>query len=371
MNGLRWIKRSHREHFAIGCVRKTDVRTPVDVTVIIPSFNHEAFIEEALRSVLGQTYGGSRVVVVDDASSDGTVNRAISIRDPRITMRVNPRNMGLGNCIISILPDIDTPMVALLNSDDLFHAERLARCCDVLRNSPKTQIVATDICLIDSEGGRLRADNVSPIRDGRKIYYWVRWFEKVQLGQDAQIPLFIRLLKNNILATSSNIVCRTDYLRNCSENIRDLHYCLDWQLFLNASMNDRLAYLREELVAYRLHARNTVWFTGLTRRRYLTEVNRVAAQSLYQLILSLMESGVERSEREVILRDALLHLAANANLRRFGLFLDQLCQRVDCPSSRIDEIRELLGKIARENYFKHKWTWAGFATCERQNPFKY
>ena len=134
-----------------------------DITVLIPAFRHEGFIEEALRSVLAQTYGGFRVLVVDDASPDKTAHRARLLTDPRITVKANGSNMGLGNSVLSALGKIDTPFVALLNSDDVFHPERLERCLTILLDSPNTQLVATGISLIDACGGHITLENVSRI----------------------------------------------------------------------------------------------------------------------------------------------------------------------------------------------------------------
>jgi glycosyltransferase involved in cell wall biosynthesis len=358
LNIIKWTGRP-RKRYAIGDAQTDLKQVPADITVIIPAYNHEAFIKETLQSVLAQTYGGYRILVVDDASMDATVDQALSVRDPRITLRVNSHNMGLGNSILSIFPEINTPMVALLNSDDLFHFERLARCRQMLLDSPDTQMVATDVSLIDAEGGCLTPNNVSLFGDGRNIYYWVRWFEGIRIAQDDQIPLFVRLLKNNFLATSSNIVCKTEYLRSRAETLAGLNYCLDWQLFLDASLDERLAYLPEKLVAYRLHARNTVWFTEGRRLRYFLETNRVAACALNRFFSSVVNSDMKGPELERVLRDALMHAAANANLDGLGLFLNALnqffhSQHAGRTSARLSELIESFYVMAQQTRFKRR-----------------
>jgi glycosyltransferase involved in cell wall biosynthesis len=334
-------------------------RTPVDITVIIPSYNHESFIQDTLLSVLSQTYGGFRVIVVDDVSSDATVERARSIQDPRITVRVNPTHLGLGNSILSVLDEISTPFIALLNSDDLFHPDRLARCREVLVNSPETQLVATDVLPIDKQGHCLNTENVSIFRDGRKIYYWVINFHHIQPTDDRSIPLFLRLLECNFLVTSSDIVCRTQFLRDRTEALRNLNYCLDWQLYLDASLEGGMTHLREKLVAYRLHSSNTVWFVNGNRASYFFEANRVIGRSLMRFLSWVVNSEIEGREIQDLLRTALMHLAGNELVDDFGLYVNAFCHSLDTRqadqrSSRAREIIQSFYAMAQTTQFRRK-----------------
>jgi glycosyltransferase involved in cell wall biosynthesis len=270
-----------------------------DITVVIPSFKHEDYISEAVRSVLAQTYQGFHVVVIDDCSPDRTVARARAVTDPRITVTVNDRNMGLGGSLVAALADIRTPFVALLNSDDLFHPERLERCRDVLLREPGLRAVATGMVLTDSRGGRLAPDGASRIVDGRRIFHWVRWYRSVEATATDSEPLFLRLLRANFLLTSSNIVCQTSYLREHAAEIADLRYCLDWYLFLEAAATGSLGYLPAPLLAYRLHASNTVWFTPRTRPAYALEVNRVAALAVRRYLRRMDHSDLEEGVRKI------------------------------------------------------------------------
>lgn len=321
-----------------------------DITVLIPAFRHEGFIEDALRSVLGQTYGGFQILVIDDASPDETAHRARLFRDPRITVKTNPSNKGLGNSILSAVEEIDTSFVALLNSDDVFHPERLERCRAVLLESTNAQLIATGISLVDSHGGRITLDNVSRNQDGQRVYEWVRWFHRVQSSQSEDASLFLRLLRNNFLVTSSNIVCRTSYLREHAEALKNLKYCLDWQLFLDAALDDGLMYLPEELVAYRLHSSNTVWFTPENRGSYFLEVNRVAAHALKSYLSSVARSRLGEAEVEKMVAAVVLHLDANSEVDGLALYLNEILPAVQLQSAGecSPTIRTLIQRLAEQ-----------------------
>ncbi|MGH7150642.1 MAG: glycosyltransferase, partial [Planctomycetota bacterium] len=78
------------------------------VTVLIPSYRHEAFVREALESVLAQTRTDLKVLLVDDRSPDATVEKARAVDDPRVEVRVNEERLGLGNSVLASLPEVRT-----------------------------------------------------------------------------------------------------------------------------------------------------------------------------------------------------------------------------------------------------------------------
>jgi colanic acid/amylovoran biosynthesis glycosyltransferase len=309
-----------RAPFPIGKSQQPKGGRPPDVTVLIPSFRHEAYVETTIRSVLAQRHTAFRLLVVDDGSTDDTVARARSIKDPRLEVRVNASNLGLGNSVLQALADIDTPYVALLNSDDVFHPDRLRRCLEVLAQRPEVMLVTTGMTLIDQQGGELLPANASLVLDGKLVFDWVHWFARVTPPLDLpRERLFATLLEQNWLATSSNLVCRTEWLMRQADSLRSLKYCLDWQLFLEAAATDVLHHLHEPLVAYRLHATNTVWFREGRRWSYYLEVNRVAAAALRAYVSR--EPAIDDTAAMHLLDAVAGHLLANREVDGFALFI--------------------------------------------------
>jgi colanic acid/amylovoran biosynthesis glycosyltransferase len=317
-----------------------------DMTVLIPSFRHEQFIEETLRSVLAQAHAGHRILVADDRSPDQTAARARAVDDPRIEVVVHDENLGLGNSVLRALELVDTPYVALLNSDDLFHPQRLERCREVLERRPDVQLVTTGMWLVDGEGGQLTTTNASLVLDGKKAFDWVHWFARVTPPDDLpQDQLFGALLERNFLVTSSNIVARTDWLRRQAESLRSLKYCLDWRLFLQAALEGALHHIHEPLLAYRLHATNTVWFHEGRRWSYYLEVNRVAAEALQRFLAEPRLAGDERLLRAV---DAVTrHLTTNTEMDGVALFLNATVDpvRLDEAAARSEAVQQLVADL--------------------------
>ena len=200
------LKSTHgpRQRFVIGPARAGATGGTARTTVIIPSYNHEGFIGDAIRSVLGQTRTDFQLLIVDDASQDGTINEAEKIKYPRIRLKSNAENVGLGLSLARAIDEVDTEFVAVLNSDDLFHPRRLERCLATLEENPELAMVATSLSPVDSDRQILSATDSSPIFDGQQIHEWLCWYEEYAYVTTAQADLFGALLERNFLITSSN-----------------------------------------------------------------------------------------------------------------------------------------------------------------------
>lgn len=116
---------------------------PSDVTVLIPSYNPGAYLREAVKSVFEQIYDKWKLIIVDDASTDGSL-RTIEdyLRDPRVTLIRNPVNLGQSKTQNRGLAAVDTPFMIMLDSDDWYFPHTL----EVVVNESKK--VPDDVALI-------------------------------------------------------------------------------------------------------------------------------------------------------------------------------------------------------------------------------
>jgi teichuronic acid biosynthesis glycosyltransferase TuaG len=99
------------------------------VSVIMPAYNVKAYLEEAVRSVMNQTFRDWELVVVDDASSDDTPNilQTLASQECRLVVERLAKNRGVGYCRNRGLELAKGRFVAFLDSDDRWHPEKLAR----------------------------------------------------------------------------------------------------------------------------------------------------------------------------------------------------------------------------------------------------
>ncbi len=127
------------------------------VTVLIPVFNREQFVDEAIRSVIEQDFDDFELLLVDDGSTDGTpaVLERWKTRDPRVRVVTSPANLGIPGALNLGLAHARGTYVARLDSDDLMMPRRLAAQAAVLDARPEVSLVSSAIEIVDLDGNHL------------------------------------------------------------------------------------------------------------------------------------------------------------------------------------------------------------------------
>ncbi len=113
------------------------------VTVLMPVRNAEAHIAGALASILTQTERDFVLMLVDDGSTDASIDIAESIGDRRIRIVRDGRHLGVATRLNWGLDHVTTPFVARMDADDLAAPERLARQLSFMRAHPDVGICGT------------------------------------------------------------------------------------------------------------------------------------------------------------------------------------------------------------------------------------
>lgn len=122
------------------------------VTVVMPVYNGEQYLAEAIESILSQTMQDFELLVVDDSSQDRSVEIASSYRDPRLRLLVNGENLGVGKTRNRGLAESAGEFVAFLDCDDLALPERLEKQVSFLETHPEFGMVGSSVEIIDGEG---------------------------------------------------------------------------------------------------------------------------------------------------------------------------------------------------------------------------
>ena len=112
-------------------------------TIIMPAYNVGSYIVEAVNSVLAQTRGDWRLVIVDDGSTDNTVEVAKSYPDDRITV-VQQDNAGAGAARNRAAAEADTTFLSMLDADDAWAPDYLENMLGALEASPDLAFVSCD-----------------------------------------------------------------------------------------------------------------------------------------------------------------------------------------------------------------------------------
>lgn len=217
------------------------------VTVVIPSYNHAQYIKQAVESVLCQSYRNLELIVIDDGSKDATLSYLRTICDPRYTL-IEQENAGAHNAINRGLALAKGNYLAILNSDDVFHPDRLAEC--IARLQQGAELVTSWIEVIDNRGKALG------IKEGwRNMLPWPVKQPERSIASSKEFAL--NLLITNFVSTTSNIVF-TRSLYEKTGGMRNLRFAHDWDFLLRTARHFRCELIEKPLLQYRTHQTNTI-----------------------------------------------------------------------------------------------------------------
>lgn len=128
--------------------------TDLTISVVIPLFNKGSYIEAAVASVLQQRYGPHEVVVVDDGSTDDSVQRVLSVADPLVHV-ISQSNSGVSAARNRGIAHCTGDLVAFLDADDIYHPDYLATLARLHRQYPRAGTFCTGYTRVDATGRRL------------------------------------------------------------------------------------------------------------------------------------------------------------------------------------------------------------------------
>lgn len=177
------------------------------MSVAIPAYNHAAYIEACLASVCAQTYPHLELVLIDDGSSDDTLERARRFlaehpdRFRRVVLQ-RQENQGVSAASNACIQACQAEWVHLLGSDDLLHPEKITRVQQAIERwrCPELALVHTDVDFIDQRGEKIVRAKLE--RQGRPTagpdftaYRWLFfgehaiWNPSVTLRRDAWLAV--------------------------------------------------------------------------------------------------------------------------------------------------------------------------------------
>jgi glycosyltransferase involved in cell wall biosynthesis len=122
------------------------------VTVGLPFFNAEADLPTAIRSVFAQTHEDWELLLIDDGSTDRSLDVARSVRDERVTVVSDGQNRRLAARLNQIVDMAQTEFIVRMDADDLMAPERIGRQLAVLIDEPQIDIVSSGLVSIDRNG---------------------------------------------------------------------------------------------------------------------------------------------------------------------------------------------------------------------------
>lgn len=215
------------------------------VSVILPTFNGEPFLSEAIQSVLDQTFENWELLVQDNASTDGTREVVSRYCDRRITYRRNSRNIGMAANLNAAIRRSAGEYLSLFSDDDRMLPNYLEK---QLGHFKRYKHIGFTFCLshrINEKGRRLC----------REEHLWDDQYAKTPALVVPKQGLLLLLNYGCLPGNISPIIIRKQCLENVGLFKNHYTMALDWDLCIRLAAKFGFAFLNERLIEIRNHSR--------------------------------------------------------------------------------------------------------------------
>lgn len=235
------------------------------VTVLMSVYNGEKYLNEAIDSILSQTYTDFEFLIIDDGSTDRTSDILNSYDDPRIRIVTNKENIGLTKSLNRGLKLSQGEYIARMDADDISLPERFEKQISFLEHHSDVVLVGTAKWIIDKKGNVLYGDT-PPLE-----------------------PSYRNLLNSNQIVHGS-VMIRRDILLEYNGYDERFRKCQDYALWLQISKKYRLYNIPQFLYKLRLHDNNISQINDESILYYLL-AKRLASSNLSVAGFEEIKSG--------------------------------------------------------------------------------
>ena len=220
----------------------------VKISVCVPTFNSAKFIRETIESVLNQTYQDFELLIVDDYSKDETLDIVQSIKDARIRIFKNEKNLGMVRNFNRCLELAQGEFVTTLDGDDLMASSNLQQKIDLLEKYPEMAFVFSNVDIIDE------SSHVTGSRPKKPLPFSSRMVSDA-ICVAGGIVFKTLLIEGNFICKSSVILRRNLLERFGSFNVQ-FSWGEDYDMWARMALSHEVGYVQQPLVKYRIHTEN-------------------------------------------------------------------------------------------------------------------
>lgn len=208
------------------------------ISVLLPAYNHENYIEETIESVLNQTFSDFELLISDDCSTDQTVQLIKGFSDKRITGVYFEENRGTVRSLNHLLNLAKGEYIAVIGSDDVWEPDKLEKQLEILEADENIAACFSWATIIDENSNRVNKDSAFPI-------------ERFNIKKCCRTDLLRELFVDGNCFCHSSVLIRSDIHRQIGEyNVvyRQLH---DYDLWVRLLLSNDIYVIDSPLVKYR------------------------------------------------------------------------------------------------------------------------
>ena len=185
------------------------------VSVLIPTYNVEKFVEKAVRSIMLQTYSNLEIITIDDCSTDNTftILEKLAKEDKRIKLFKNDVNKKIAETLNFALTQATGKYIVRMDGDDISHPKRIEILYDYLQENPEVKLVGSNVLSIDEVDNVLKKSTLPESSETIKkvalytspiLHIWMTYkdiYEKYgnyRIAGAEDYDFILRLISNNV-----------------------------------------------------------------------------------------------------------------------------------------------------------------------------
>jgi len=235
-------------------------------SVVIPVFNGERYVRRAVESVLAQTVPAAEVLVVDDGSTDASAD--LAALGGRVRVLKHPTNRGLPAARNTGIAAAATGLIALLDSDDTWDADKMARQLPVFAARPDVAAAFCDFRAVDVRGEKLgwQGGTLNRVAKHGIAFEPVAGDALLLVGSTTEA-----LIRETSFIHVSSIVVRRAAFDAAGFFDVSYRYAEDLEMWLRLSAVGRMAYVDRNLVAIEVRP-DSMGHQTATMAKFLTDL---------------------------------------------------------------------------------------------------
>ncbi len=245
------------------------------ISVVMPVYNGEKYLNQAIDSILAQTFTDFEFIIIDDGSTDNSLAIIKAYQDSRLKLHQNKQNLGLVATLNRGLDLAKCEYIARMDCDDISLPDRFAKQVNFLDNHPHISLVGSSVRIIDGE------NNLGMVAEMPTSHYLIKW----------SLQFYCPIMHPTVMYRRESIIQLNGYSSQLILG-REKYSGEDYDLWRRLSNTSQLANLPEVLLLLRKHNHNV---TKVHFDEHMTN-SVIICQSAFQDIL---EDGLNNIDSTV------------------------------------------------------------------------
>lgn len=216
------------------------------VSICIPNYNYDLYVGKAIQSAIDQSYDNVEVVVVDNASTDNSMEVISSFKEnDKVKIFENSENIGALKNFNKSFELSKGDYIVFLSSDDMLRPDFVKKCMQVFEKYD-VGMVGTEMALIDKDDNILDEEYI-PFYDDNYIIPGIKQAKVFMMGN---------------CFGANQVLIKKSVLEKVGLFDSRFEASSDWHLWFRICMQSDIAYLKEQLTTLRLHGNNRTLYHG-------------------------------------------------------------------------------------------------------------